>query len=77
MPEVVPVQDALPNKTEENTKIRALVDAPSLDWQRWDVIIFFLWVEPSKMWFLIVHDMDLLSPVYFLELQLQWWFWRW
>ncbi|KAL8111491.1 hypothetical protein AgCh_019267 [Apium graveolens] len=33
MPEVVPVQGAPPNKAEEDSKIRALVDTPALDWK--------------------------------------------
>ncbi|KAK1377166.1 hypothetical protein POM88_033359 [Heracleum sosnowskyi] len=32
-PEVVPVQGAPPNKADEDSKIRALIDAPALDWQ--------------------------------------------
>lgn len=38
---VIPEVPPTTNKADEDSKIKALIDTPALDWQRW--VSFFLW----------------------------------
>lgn len=69
MPEVAPVQDAPtappPSKADEDSKIRALIDTPALDWQWWDGIFTFydFTLVNGGFW---VHEMKFFLAVFSL-----------
>lgn len=48
-----PLPDAQPaNKADEDSKIKALIDTPALDWQQWDTHLVFL----SASFFILMID---------------------